>query len=304
MTPFRFLVLLAVCIGWGLHITVIRATVDAVPVMFYVAMRMALVALLLAPFLRWHRGKMPSILAAGVCFGSMNYVFLFNGLKYTTASLGAILIETYMPIATILSVVFLGERVGWRRIMGLVLAFGGVVIILSNGGEATGSRNLPLGAVLLICGATFEAMGAILIKKIDGVTPIQLLAWFGVVGAMISGCLTLIFEKGQFAVFSGPEALPVLGALAFSVLIASIFGHGLYYWLLQRVDVSQVAGSTMLTTVIAVGSGVLLLGEPLTIRFMIGGLITMIGVLVIVLRTQAKSPEIAELLVEEETHGA
>ncbi|MEM9233251.1 MAG: DMT family transporter, partial [Pseudomonadota bacterium] len=250
MTPFRFAVLVAVCVAWGLHFSVIKATISEVPPIFYVAMRMALVAALLIPFLKWHTGQMKFILAAAVCFGGLNYAFFFSGMKFVPASIGAILIEVYVPVAMIFSVIFLHEQVGWRRIFGAAMALGGVMIILSGGNEGLGPNDrLLLGGMLIMAGAVAEAAGAILVKKIDGVAPLQMLAWFGVVGALMAAVFTLLFERDQLAFMATPERTNIFMAILYSAVIASIFGHSCYYWLLQRVDVSQVAPAGLMTTV-------------------------------------------------------
>lgn len=292
MTLFRFLVLMAVCAVWGIHFTVIKSTIDNVPPIFYVAIRMVLVAAILAPLLKWHIGQMPRVFAAALSLGFINYAFLFSGLKLVPASLGAILIEFYVPIAMIFSVLFLNERVGWRRIAGAVLACSGVFIIVSGGGAglSVGDRFF-LGASLILMAAVAEASGAILIKKIEGVSPLQLLAWFAVVGASCSMLLTLTIERDQLAFLSEPGRIGVLGALLYSALGASLFGHATYYWLLQRVDVSQLAPAGLMTTVIGVAAGVFILGEIFTFRLAIGAIVTMTGVAIIVFRSAQKATE-------------
>lgn len=292
MTPFRFGLLMAVCAVWGLHFTVIKATIEGVPPVFYAMLRMMVVAVVLSPFLRWHGRHMPALLAAGVGFGGLNYAFMFSGVKLTTASVGAVVLETYIPLATILSVVFLKERIGWRRILGLTLAFSGVIVIVTAGREATGADRLVLGAFLVFCGAFCEAVGAILVKRMKDIPPVQMLAWFGVVGTVVCGLLTLILEDGQVAAFGPETRWPLLWGLSYSVIGASLFGHMTYYWLLQRVPISQVAGATVMTTVFAVTFGVALLGEPLTARFLLGGAITLAGVAVILLRQAAVASDV------------
>ena len=289
MRPAYLLLLLGITLAWGLHFSVIRVTVDDVPPIAYVAVRMALVALILTPLRRWQPGKMRIILIAGACFGGLNYVFMFWGLKLTTASVSAIVIESYVPIATIFSVIFLGERVGVPRIAGMALALLGVAVIASGESSATGSANLPLGALMIVTAATFEAAGAIFVKKLGDVPPLTLLSWFGLVGAVVTGVLSLIFEDGHAAVLTSPERFEVLGALLYSVLVASIFAHASYYFLLQRVDVSQLAGTGLVASVFAVMFGVLLLGEPLTTRFLIGGGMTLAGVGVVLMRQQKRA---------------
>ena len=283
MKPAHVLLLLGITLAWGLHFTVIKSTVDAVPPLAYVSARMALVALILTPFRTWQPGRMRAVLLAGACFGGLNYACMFYGLKLTTASIAAVVIESYVPIATVFSVLFLGERVGLPRITGMAVALGGVAVIATGDGDLTGSRNLPLGAAMIVGAATFEAAGAIVVKKLDGIPPLCLLGWFGIVGAVVTGGLSAAFETGQAAPLS-PVDWKVAGALAYSVLVASIFAHASYYYLLQRAPVSQLAGSGLMASVFAVGFGVVLLEEELTARFLVGGAMTLVGVAIILVR--------------------
>ena len=288
MKPIYLVMLLGITLAWGLHFSVIKATIEDVPPFAYVAARMGLVALLLTPFRRWQPGKMGRILTAGLCFGGLNYAFMFWGLKLTNASITAVVIESYVPIATLFSVVFLKETIGLPRVLGMTLALAGVLVIASGSSDATGSANLPLGAALIVMAGTCEAAGAIFVKTLTGVPPLCLLSWFGTVGAVVVALLSFFFETGQVAAFALPGGRDVLVALAYSVLIASIFAHASYYYLLQHVPVSQVAPSGLIASLFAVLFGVVLLGEPLTGRFLIGGAMTLLGVGVVVLRQTKK----------------
>ena len=292
MKPAHVLLLLGITLAWGFHFTVIKATVDEVPPLAYVAARMALVAILLTPFRVWQPGKMRAILLAGACFGGLNYACMFYGLKLTTASVSAVVIESYVPIATVFSVLFLGERIGLPRIAGMAVALAGVAVIATGKSDAAGSANLPLGAALIVGAATFEAAGAIVVKKLEGVPPLCLLGWFGIVGAVVTGLMSAVFETGQAAPLD-PVNWRVVGALAYSVLVASIFAHASYYYLLQRAPVSQLAGSGLMASVFAVGFGVVLLDERLTVRFLIGGGMTLVGVAIILMRqTKVKAMDL------------
>lgn len=284
MKPAHILLLLGITLAWGFHFTVIKATVDEVPPLAYVAARMALVAIILTPFRRWQPGKMRAIFLAGACFGGLNYACMFYGLKMTNASISAVIIEAYVPIATVFSILFLGERVGLPRITGMAVALVGVAIIATGKSDASGSTNLPLGAMMIVGAATFEAAGAITVKKLGEVPALCLLGWFGVVGSVVTGILSAIFETGQFAPLYPTIDWMVVGALVYSVLVASIFAHASYYYLLQRAPVSQLAGSGLMASVFAVGFGVVLLGEPLTPRFLVGGGMTLLGVAIILMR--------------------
>ncbi|HOP20107.1 MAG TPA: DMT family transporter [Amphiplicatus sp.] len=286
MSPRELFVLIAMCTVWGFHFVVIKVTVETVPPMFYASMRMALVALLLSPWLRWRPGKMKTVLLAGVCYGALNYSLMFTGLRLAPASVAAIIGQLYVPFATILSVVFLSETVRWRRILGISLAFAGVAVIaLSKGSIGAADERLGVGAGLLAAAALVEATGSTLVKSSKGFKPYELLAWFAVIGTISLTPATWLLEKGQMEALAASNKLMLGGAIVYSAVLASIFGHTAYYWLLQRLPVSLVAPSSLLIPVFAVTFSVLFLGEALSVRFFIGGALAMTGVAIVLLRT-------------------
>lgn len=284
-------VLLVLCVAWGFHYVVIKVAVVEIPPIFYAAIRMTLVAAVLSPFLRWRPGKMKIVLIAALCFGAINYALLFTGLKLATASASAIANQLYVPFATILSVIFLKESIGWRRITGIALAFAGVAVIaISRDQDVEGAR-IGIG-VGLVAAATFvEANGSILVKKAAGFKPWELLAWFGLIGAPCLFVISAAVEHDQVASLVSSDKLLVVGAVLYSALVSSVFGHTAYYWLIQRRPVSEVASSTLLTTFCAVSFSVAILGEPFTFAFVVGGVMTLIGVGIVVLRAPATAPE-------------
>ncbi|MGV6800680.1 MAG: DMT family transporter [bacterium] len=296
MSIRELLALLLVCLIWGCHFVVLKLTVGVVAEpLFYAAIRMTIVALLLSPLLRIHSGHMLHILIAGACLGGLNYAFMFYGVRFSNASIAAITLELYVPLAMILSVLIFREKVGVTRIVSMLIAFAGVVLIGRSNDIGFG-QNLPLGIALLCCTALVEAIGAIFVKKATGVAPLALMAWFAVVGAGILWPATLLVEQNQFAVFHSDKIWQFILALSYTAILASIVGHTTYYWLLHRMDVSRLAPSLMLTTLIAVVAGIIILKEPVTMRLVIGGGLTLIGAGVILVRNQDKNmPTVAEV---------
>lgn len=291
MSARELAVLICLCIAWGFHYVVIKMAVAEVPPIFYAAMRMTLVAIVLAPFLRWRMGKMQTIFLAALCFGAFNYALLFSGFIFATASAAAIANELYVPFATILSVLLLKEEIGWRRILGITLAFAGVAIIALDKEGAPADARIGIGVGLVAAATLVEAFGAILVKKTSGFKPWELLAWFGLIGAPILWAISAVLEKDQLASLAASDKKLVVSAVLYSAIVSSVFGHTAYYWLLQRRPVSQVASSTLLTTFLAVLFSILILGEPLTTVILIGGAMTLVGVGIVVLRAPTTAPE-------------
>ena len=291
MSLREFSVLMMVCIIWGLHFIVMKFTIAeiGIPPLFYAALRVSLMALILLPFLRWHKGQMKAVLVGGLGFGALNYAFMFPAMNLTTASAAAVTIELYMPFSIILSVLILGERIGLWRTFGATLAFVGVVIIgLGTPSEAAGP-GFALGIGLMACAAMSEAVGAISVKSVKSVSPMQLLVWFGIVGSAVLWPLTFLLEDNQMAAFAPDTRINFGLALMYSVLLVSLVAHGSYYWLLQRLPIHTVAPSGLATTLIGVLAGILILKEDPTLILMLGAFITLTGIAIILWRNKPKA---------------
>ncbi len=279
MSVKEFLVLLLVCIGWGLHFVVMKVTVgNTSPPLFYAAMRMTIVMILMLPVLKWHAGIMRFVLCAGLGYGALNYAFMFPALGMTTAAAAAITIELYVPFSIILSVIFLGDRIGIRRIIGIVLAIIGVTVIALAKPDETAGPLFLMGIILMVGAAMSEAVGAVLVKKIKDVSPFELLAWFAVVGSIVLWIMTLLLEDNQMQAFAPDNRLNFAFALFYSAVIASIISHSAYYWLLQRLPIYVVSTSGLMTTVVAIASGHFILGEVITGQLLAGAALTLLGI--------------------------
>jgi len=293
MSVREFCVLMLVCGIWGLHFVVIKFTIAemGVPPLFYAALRVSLLALILLPFLKWHKGQMKAVLIGGLGFGALNYAFMFPGLQLTTASAAAITIELYMPFSMILSVLILGERIGPWRVSGAALAFIGVILIGLGVPTEVAGQGFILGVVMIACGAMAEAVGAVSVKSVKSISPVQLLVWFGIVGSCVLWPLTLILEDKQLSAFALGTRLNFGLALIYSVFLVSLVAHGSYYWLLQRLPIHTVAPSGLMTTVIGVAAGILILNETPTPILFVGAIITLTGIAIILWRNREKANE-------------
>ncbi len=279
MSVKEFFVLLMVCVAWGLHFVVMKVTVgNTAPPLFYAAVRMTIVMLVMLPQLKWHRGRMVYVIAAGLGYGALNYAFMFPAMGMTTAAAAAITIELYVPFSIILSVIFLGDRIGPRRICGIILAILGVSIIALAKPDETAGPLFLLGIILMVGAAMSEAVGAVLVKKIQGVSPFELLAWFSVVGSAVLWALTIALEDNQTAAFAPENRVNFALALFYSAIIASVIAHASYYWLLQRLPIYVVSTSGLMTTVVAIAGGHFILGEAITPQLLAGAALTLLGI--------------------------
>jgi O-acetylserine/cysteine efflux transporter len=280
-----FLLLLACCLVWGLNLPLTRWAVADVPPIFFAALRFLLLGLCLIPFLRPIPKQFGLVFLIAMCIGGIHFALLFLGLAAAPASAVAIVGQLGLPMVTILSIIFLQEKVRWRRILGMSLAFAGVIAILYRPGTFT----FEIGLVYVIGSAFVGAVGTIIMKRIDPMPALSLQAWVGTLSFIPLLVLSFVVEKDQVSSFmtAGPW---VWAALAFSTLVVSVFGHSVYYQLLKRYEVTLLAPLTLLTPIVAVLTGIFVFGEPLTAKLILGGALTLAGVFLVAARENKSLP--------------
>jgi len=176
-------------------------------------------------------------------------------------------------------VLLLGERVRWRRWLGIGLSFAGVVLIGFN--PRVFESVAGLGLVVLA--AFVGSLGLIAIKRIKDVPPLELQAWFALISLPVLLPLSLAFEEGQWHSITAASSTGWM-ALAYTTIASSLIAHTGFFWLLQRYPVTRLAPVTVLSPVFGVMFSVLLLGDQLDWRMVVGGTMTIVGVVIIMSR--------------------
>ena len=206
--------------------------------------------------------------------GVMLYYAVFNySLEYTSASQGA-LVQSCIPAMTALvAVVWLREHASVLRWTGIALSMAGVLIVFSGGAAQSDGGSL-LGNVLMFLSAVFWGVYTSMAKRVATFDPLQVTA--GILGA---GAVMLL----PLAAFEiAAEGMPQIGLQGWLGLIylgagASGLAYMLYNAALQHVDASEAGVYTNLIPIVGVITGVML-GEPLSGRAIVGGVVVLVGV--------------------------
>jgi O-acetylserine/cysteine efflux transporter len=265
---------------WGLNLIASKIGVGYFPPIFFTSLRFLAVLLCLIPILKMHRGQMKNLVAATALTGPVAFAFLFVGLrKAEDASTVAIATQMGVPISTLLSVWLLGETIRWKRRLGIALAFGGIVII----GFDPRVIDYWEGLALVVVSCFFGSLGLIYIKRLSNIRPLELQVWTAVIGAPLLLLVSFWLETGQLQALRTAEWQGWC-ALAFTVLMSSLVAHTGWYYLISRYPVTSLSPITLLSPLFGIFFGVTLLNDQLTGRMLLGGAITLIGVLIVVVR--------------------
>lgn len=285
-----FLLLFCVCLVWGLNIVLTRWVVADmhVPPLFFAAIRFAGVAAFLIPFLRPVPEKLFTLFLISIMIGSLNFALLFVGLQTAEASAVAVTGQLGVPISTLMSMAFLGETIGWRRGLGIMLSFAGVVLIAFD----PASFEISTGLLYVVACAFIGSYGGILMKKMPPLTAFQMQGWVGMFSFAPLFAASFLWEKGQVGAYIDAGWHVWLASL-FAIVGVSIFGHGAFYTLIKKHDVSMISPLTLMTPIWGVVFGVVLLNEPMSPRLVVGAAVALLGVFMIAVRQNTRLPEAA-----------
>lgn len=287
--------LILICLVWGLSNVVSKIVVGdwGIPPLFYTALRFAVVLAVTFPWLLPAPRPIWRILAIGLMMGGANFALLFMGLQTASPSAAAIVLQLGVPITTLLSVFMLGERIHWRRALGIALTLAGALTVIWN------PQGVELSVGLwLIAGATVVgSLGGIMMKQMEGVAPLRFQAWVALASLVPMALGTLLFEQNQWpsAVAAG---WPFAGAVAFTALIVSVVGHTAFYGLIQRYEANLIAPLTLMAPLATIAFGVLITHDHFDLRMAIGAALALTGVLIVALRRNHVAPLL--LLLREE----
>lgn len=270
---------------WGFNYLAGKEGTATFGPLLFITLRFALVLLLLSVFIRWVPGQMRRIIAIGLVMGVGHYAFMFYGI-FLAGSLSAVAIASLLtvPLATLLAIVFLGERIGVTRALAITASFMGVIII---GFDPVGPEHTT--ALIYTTIASFAmATATILMRQLEGVAVFNLQAWIALCATLSTAVITWHFEQPNMT-FIRSISLYDYWTVAYSGIAATIIGHGLLYYLLQRYPINNVAPFITLSTLFAIAFGVILIDDEVTLKIAIGGILTLLGVTVVAIRNASEN---------------
>jgi len=279
--PWRaidFLALAVALIGWGGNFLAIRYAVLEIPSWSALAIRLCLVGLLLAFFLR---NPIPHLkyylcITLALVLGHFGLLFLASQLTSNVSAI-SLFIQLNPAFALLFAWLLLREKPGRRRIIGLIMAFSAMLILYYE-------PNL-LGASLALMTATASAMFmglySVLLRKMpSNIRPIDIIGWTAIFGAPLVGMIAYYMEGPPLSTLANVTSQGYL-AILYSTIVSSILSHGCWAWLCRRHPVSQVAPFSLLVPIVTMTLAALLLGEQITQQMIFAIAILCTGLLII-----------------------
>lgn len=284
---FLFQFMLVLCAIWGLQQVAIKLAAPDVAPLLQVALRSGIAALLVGLLMLWQRSWQGWLvctwrggLLAGVLFG-LEFFFIARGLQYTSASHMAVFLYT-APIFSALGLHLLlpSERLRVLQWLGIALCFGGIAVAFGAGMEwANMDQQVLLGDLFGLLGGMAWGATTVVVRssRLSEAPPtLTLFYQLGVSFVLLLG----------YVLLSGPLE-PVrwtplaIGSVLVQGIIVSFLSYLAWFWLLRRYLASNMAVLSFMTPLFGVTFGVLLLDEPLSLNFIVGAVLVLLGILLV-----------------------
>ncbi len=286
-------IILVLCFLWGGNQVAIKLSNAGVAPIFGAAVRSVVAGALVA---LWALARGRSLvlrertlgdgLAVGAIFG-MEFSLLYVGLTYTTASHSSLLLNT-SPFFVALGAHRLlpGEPLTGRKLLGMVLAFGGVLTTLWDSLSAPSPQQIKGDLLVLGAGVLWAANSLyVKVRVRDRMTPSQMLFYQLAFSAVLLGAVSLLFEPRLIWL----RTPGVLGGMLYQAVIVAFASYLVWFWLIQVYPVSLVSAYTFFSPVFGVGLGAWLLGEPLTAKLLLGAALVAGGMVLVNLPANARA---------------
>lgn len=268
--------LLLLALLWGSAYLFTRSAVPEFGPVAMVAVRFGLASVLLLAVvlatgkvadLQANKGR---FLLLGIVFTALPFVVISYSAQSLSAGMLAILNATAPLFGAIVARAWLKERISPLRILGLVVGFAGVaVLVWGKAALATGAMQAV--GLMLIVSLMWGFAANYTRARLGHVDPVVIATGNMVVAALLVAPFAWPYWPAQ------PPSTRAWIEVLLLGLVNSAAGMLLYFRLLARIGTVSTMSVTFMSPVVAVVSGAFYLGEPITLRTVIGGTIVLVG---------------------------
>lgn len=222
--------------------------------------------------------QLAPFLLTGLCMTGMTFGTLYWAEQYIPSSFAALLSATGPLFVTLLHAKIEKSKMTSVQFVGLGLGFLGIVLLTFPSLSVQFHLVWLLACAVVIIGESFYAFATVYSKTIlkQGVSSLMLNGYQMLVGGLLLLIVSFFVEKPHLSAVNGIGWLSLL----YLVIIGSVVGHGLYYWLLQKTNPSFPATWLYVSPFLSLVLDIVVQGEKIHLLSMLGGIVILTGVYV------------------------
>ncbi|GAC1565522.1 MAG: drug/metabolite exporter YedA [Ktedonobacteraceae bacterium] len=276
--PVIILSLLSLYILWGGTYLGMRIALEGFPPFFVAGFRQLTAGIILYVFLRLRGAARPTRAQwlGALVVGGLLLVIGNGGVVFAEQWVSSGLAALALGAIPLWASLFSGLFGRWPRPIewcGLAIGFAGLVLLnLENGLHAN-----PLGAIILFIAPISWGLGSILSQRLP--SPKGLMA--SAAQMLVGGVMLLIVGSVIGERMTSFPGLRPLGAMIYLIVGGSLIGFCAYGYLLSHVRPAMATSYAYVNPLIAVGLGVALAGERMTMIGLLAMLTILSGVVLV-----------------------
>jgi drug/metabolite transporter (DMT)-like permease len=282
---------------WGSSFAWIKVAVEEIPPASLVALRMGLGAVGMLALLAYIRVPMPRgarewlpLFVLGAVNAAIPIFLISWGEQFVDSGTAAVL-NSLTPIFSLLiaGVALRVEPVTALRVGGLLLGFLGAVLLASRELDLRADASGLIGAGAVVLAAFSYAVGASYARhRIRSTHRYVVAAGTLVFAAFDTAVLALITDGGVIL----PTQPDTILAVAWLGVLGSFVAYVCFFFLIEHLGATVAAMVTFMFPVVGVALGVLLLGERMDVRLILGTGLVLMGIIVVTLRYEAAASRV------------
>lgn len=277
------LLVLMLCVIWGFQQVALKSVAADVAPVLQLAIRFAGAALFFGGWVWLREGSRmfaDGTLRSGVLLGflfSVEFILAGEALLHTTAAHTVVFLYT-APIFTALGLQFIPEeRLRPLQWVGIAVAFLGIVVAFLQFAHRSVGDLITGDLLALIAGVSWGVSNVVLRRgRVGGAATTKTVLYQVATAALLLAAFAA--ATGQTRL----ELTPItLLSLVFQTLVIAIASYLVWFWLLRHYLTSRLMLLSLLTPLFGVLFGAVLLGDPIELRFGLGALLVLAGVLIV-----------------------
>jgi O-acetylserine/cysteine efflux transporter len=296
--PLKHLLLaLAVVFVWGTNFVVIRWGLDALPPFLLATLRFALSALpwmlfMPRPAVPWSR-----LIAFGLLLGVGQFSLLFLAMRSSISpGMASLVIQMQVFFTIGLALLIWRESVRLYQAVGMLLAVGGLGVIASHLNAAVTAT----GVLIVLVAAFSWACANLVAKSVGRVNMLHFVVWSSAFAVPPLFALSWWLEGSPAVMLNVlQQTTPLVWTTVLWQAVGNtLFGYGVWNWLLSRYSAAVVTPIALLVPVFGMSASALALGEPLQPWKLQAAALVLAGLAVIVLWPKLTQSRPAKLVAK------
>lgn len=279
LSALEILAIVSVVVIWGVNNAAAKLATETLPPLMMGAMRFAVAAACLFPFVRppfpnWKSLALIVVLGGPIHYGLI-YLAFWLAQDVSPVSVAA---QLWIPFTALFAFLLLRERLSRFALLGMVVAFAGVAWMTLDAHALADGKAIVVG----IAASAAWAMTTVIARRTTSIPPLKMQGLLALFTLPSLAFASAAFERDQFGALARADGW-VWASVLWAGLVSSVLATTLVFWLVQKREAGRVTPYLLATPLVSIAIGWAFMGDVLTPQILTGAALTIGGVAVVAL---------------------